>query len=285
MVVFPNCKINLGLNIIEKRGDGFHNLESIFLPISYADVLEVLPARNGCTSFTLKTTGHKIFGDYRQNIVFKAYDILKKNYSEQVKPVEVHLHKVLPNGAGIGGGSSDGTSMLACLNNLFDLALTTEELASFALELGSDCPFFVYNTPAFVTGRGEHILPITIGSFLQQATVVLLHPQLHISTKQIFSKITPHKPNLSVLEAIQQPIQSWKDCIKNDFEEVVFSENIGLSALKNMLYNLGADYSSLSGTGSTVYGIFSSNTITETDLANCNFPMACNYKIAKIGSM
>ncbi len=258
MIAFPNCKINLGLNIIRKREDGFHDLETVFLPIVFTDVLEIIPLENSKGVLHLVGAGHfavtgiNVSAD-ENNLCVKAYNILKKDFPE-VPAINMHLLKAIPLGAGLGGGSADGAFTLKLLNDKFHLGLSTEKLLNYALQLGSDCPFFIINKPCYATGRGE-ILEV-INHDLSEYKLVIINPGIHIETKWAFSKIVPQQPNISARQIITQPIETWKDDLKNDFEIPVFEKYPEIKNIKENLYGCGAAYASLSGTGSTVYGIF-----------------------------
>jgi 4-diphosphocytidyl-2-C-methyl-D-erythritol kinase len=248
MLSFPNCKINLGLNIIRKREDGFHDLETIFLPIPLTDVLEIIPSDK--TEFTI--TGLPISGN--DNLCIKAYNLLKKDFSD-LPAIKMRLHKVIPMGAGLGGGSSDAAFTLQLLNEKFTLNLKTEQLLDHALQLGSDGPFFIINKPCFATGRGEILQHINID--LTNYKILIVNPGIHIGTKWAFSKISPQERKTSIQEIARQPIETWKEQLQNDFEVPVFAEYPEIQKIKSDLYELGAAYVSLSGSGSSVYGIFS----------------------------
>lgn len=250
MVTFPNCKINLGLHVVRKREDGFHDLETVFYPIPLRDALEIV--QSPCKQTTLTISGLKIDGGAADNICVKAYELLKKDFA--LPPVTIHLHKVIPTGAGLGGGSSDGAFTLLLLNKKFDLNLTKDVLIKYALELGSDCPFFIKNNPCFATGRGEILEPVGID--LSTYKIVLINPGIHVNTGLAFSKIRPKADRLSVSEIIQQPIKNWKENLVNDFEESIFQQHSSIKEIKELLYSNGAVYASMSGSGSSVYGIF-----------------------------
>ena len=260
MIVFPNCKINLGLNIIRKREDGFHDLETIFLPIPLTDVLEIIPS----DKTELIITGMPV--NATDNLCIKAYNLLQEKFPE-LPAIKMHLHKAIPLGAGLGGGSSDAAFTLQLLNEKFELNLKTEQLIDYGLQLGSDCPFFIINKPCFATGRGEILEPVDID--LSNYKILIVNPGIHIDTKWAFSKITPQKKRISIREIIAQPIESWKEDLQNDFEVPVFAEYPEIEKIKNKLYELGATYASLSGSGSSVYGIF---------LKEKNIPYAPNNK-------
>ena len=249
MIHFPNCKINLGLSILAKRADGFHELETVFYPIALTDALEILPA----TSLSLTQTGISVPGDPAQNLCLKAFHLLKKDFPE-LAPVQMHLHKNIPMGAGLGGGSSDGTAVLILLNNQFSLGLNEIQLIDYASQLGSDCPFFVYNKACHATGRGEILTPIKLD--LSDYQFVLVHPGIHISTAMAFQQLTPHSKSESIASMIQKPIDTWKNYLVNDFEAPVFTAEPTLLNIKEQLYQLGAIYASMSGSGSSLFGIF-----------------------------
>lgn len=247
MIAFPNCKINLGVNIIRKREDGFHDLETIFLPVPFTDVLEIISS----DKTELTVTGLPV--NATENICIKAYNLLQQKFPE-LPPVKMHLHKVVPMGAGLGGGSSDASFILNMLTEKFELNINPEELRDIALQLGSDCPFFLINKPCFATGRGEILEPLDLD--LTNYKILIINPGIHIDTKWAFSKIFPKEKKKSIKEIIAQPIETWKEELQNDFEIPVFAEYPEIEKLKNDLYELGATYASLSGSGSSVFGLF-----------------------------
>lgn len=253
MVAFPNAKINLGLNITEKREDGFHNLETVFLPIDIQDVLEIVINESQKNHIDFTSSGLQIVGDISQNLCIRAYKLLQKNFD--LPAVKMHLHKTIPMGAGLGGGSADGAFALKLINEKLELNIATQQLINYALQLGSDCPFFISNKTCFATSRGEILEPISLD--LSAYQIVIINPQIHISTAWAFSKITPQKPTKSIKEIIEQPLTSWKNELHNDFEASVLAEQPAVRYIKDTLYNYGAVYASLTGTGSTVFGIFS----------------------------
>ena len=249
MIQFPNCKINLGLSILAKRADGYHELETVFYPIAVSDALEILPAAN----LTMTQSGIAVPGDPAQNLCLKAYHLLKKDFPA-LPAVQMHLHKNIPMGAGLGGGSSDGTSTLLILNQQFSLGLNDQQLIDYASQLGSDCPFFVYNKACHATGRGEILTPIHLD--LSNYQFLLVHPGVHIATAWAFQQLNPHTKSESIQAIIEKPITDWKNYLINDFEAPVFKAEPTLSAIKDQLYQLGAIYASMSGSGSSLFGIF-----------------------------
>ena len=263
MIVFPNCKINLGLHILNKREDGFHNLETVFYPVGLSDVLEVIPSQNRENEITV--SGVTIEGNAENNICIKAYQLLKTDFP-QLPSIKIHLHKTIPIGAGLGGGSADGAFMLKLLNNKFALGLSNQQLISYSLNLGSDCPFFINNKPSYATSRGEMLEEISLD--LSTYKIVLVNPGIHINTGWAFSKASPALPKKSIKEIVQQPISTWRNELTNDFEKTVFAAHPSIEAIKAALYKQGALYASMSGSGSTVFGIF------ETGSASPAFPGA-----------
>lgn len=248
MVIFPGSKINIGLNITAKRTDGYHDLESIFFPIPLSDILEI----NKSDRFSIDMSGLPIQGDPSDNLIVKAYHLMVTYY--KIGAVKIHLHKIVPMGAGLGGGSADGAATLVLLNDLFGLNLNEDILEAHAQNLGSDCPFFIKNNAVFVKGTGNLMEPQTVP--LENYWIQLVNPGIHISTQMAFSKITPQQPKFQLQEAIIQPIENWKDKLTNDFEPGIFDEFEEIRLLKATLYTNGALYASMTGTGSSVYGIF-----------------------------
>jgi len=253
MVIFPNSKINLGLNIVSRRNDGYHDIETVFFPILLKDALEIIEKENP----EFSTSGFPIKGEPGDNLCLKAYELLKKDFPN-LPAVQMHLHKAIPMGAGLGGGSADGAITLKLLNKKFGLSLWHKQLMDYSLQLGSDCPFFILNKPCFATGRGDVLEPIELT--LSSYKIFIVHPGVHISTSWAFSTIKPSVPAKSIKEIVIQPIKTWKEELKNDFEIPVFAQYPELKKIKDELYNAGAVYASMSGSGSSVYGIFEKDT-------------------------
>lgn len=270
MIIFPNCKINLGLNIVSKRSDGYHDIETVFFPVQIKDAIEVIEKEK----FGFSTSGLQIEGEQEKNLCVKAFQLLK-NDLPQLPDVLMHLHKTVPMGAGFGGGSADGAFVLKLLNKKFDLSLSDEQLRGYALQLGSDCPFFIVNKPCFATGRGERLGQIILD--LSAFKFVIVHPGIHIGTAWAFSNSKPATPKRSIKEIIKQPIRSWKEELKNDFEEPVFTQHPEIKSIKETLYDAGAVYASMSGSGSAVYGIFKKG-----DQINISFPK--NFFIKEVNA-
>ncbi len=276
MIVFPNCKINLGLRILSKRTDGYHDLETVFYPIALYDVLEIIRDKGDKEPFLqFSNSGFTIDGNPDDNLCIKAYKLLKIDFP-QLPAIQMHLHKAIPTGAGLGGGSADAAYTLLLLNKQFRLDLSTNQLINYALQLGSDCPFFIINKPCFATGRGEAMESLKID--LSSYKFIIVNPGIHISTANTFSGITPALPVKSVKEIIQQPVETWKNELINDFEKPVFNLYPEIAMIKKKLYDAGALYSSMSGSGSTVYGIFKKDRE-----AKFNFPP--NYFIKELNAV
>ena len=253
MVTFPNCKINLGLNIIAKRPDGYHDLETVFYPLAITDVLEIVQLPDQTETIAFTATGLTIEGDASTNLCVKAFHLLKQDFPD-LPAINMHLHKHIPMGAGLGGGSADGAFALKMLNDKFQLKLSSDQLISYSLQLGSDCPFFIINQPCFAEGRGERLTPVSLD--LSDYRFIIIYPSIHISTGQAFSKLHPKQPVKSIKDIIIQPVETWKAELVNDFEEVVFASHPAIKAIKENLYTHGAVYASMTGSGSTVFGIF-----------------------------
>lgn len=255
MIVFPNCKINLGLNILRKRSDGYHDLETIFYPVPIHDSLEIIenrqPGKNTVPPFA--SSGLPINGNPASNLCVKAYRLLKRDFPA-LPAMHIHLHKVIPSGAGLGGGSADAAFALQLINKIGKLELSNEQLMEYAAELGSDCPFFILNQPCFASGRGEKLEPIELN--LNAYRLVIVNPGIHVDTGRAFLDIRPEVPARSIKEIIKDPVERWKDELVNNFETVIFGKHREIVDIKDLLYTSGAVYASMSGSGSTVFGIF-----------------------------
>jgi 4-diphosphocytidyl-2-C-methyl-D-erythritol kinase len=251
MITFPNAKINIGLNITAKRADGYHNIESIFYPVPLTDVLEVVESDNCKEEVSFESSGIEIPGEPSSNLCVKAYQLLKKDYA--LPNIRVHLHKVIPIGAGLGGGSADAAFFLNLINEKFKLKIIQERLEEYAAMLGSDCVFFIRNKPAYVTGRGEHIKEIEFS--LAGTYIVIIYPGIHISTAEAYSLITPAVAKNKLIEGIFNR-DEWSKNIVNDFESPLLKKYSAIKDLKDLLNQAGAFYSSMTGSGSAVYGLF-----------------------------
>jgi 4-diphosphocytidyl-2-C-methyl-D-erythritol kinase len=252
LILFPNCKINLGLWILRKRGDGFHDLATVFYPIPLQDALEVIHHPAPVTDIEFSASGLPVDGNLNDNICVKAYHLLKKEFP--LPPVKMHLHKTIPLGAGLGGGSADGAFTLLLLNKKFNLGITEEKLIAYALALGSDCPFFIKNSPCYATSRGENMEKINVD--LSNYRFVLVNPGIHVSTGWAFSHITPTDNRPSMREIVQLPVEQWQGKLTNDFEEPVIRKYPQIGEIKNALLQQGGVFAAMTGSGSTRYGIF-----------------------------
>jgi 4-diphosphocytidyl-2-C-methyl-D-erythritol kinase len=249
MVAFPPCKINLGLNVLRKRSDGYHDIETCFYPVPWSDILEVIPS----DEFLFSTSGNAIPGEEHDNLCVKAYRMMQAVYS--LPPVKIHLHKVIPTGAGLGGGSSDAAWTLRLLNDIFALKLEKDVLREYASRLGSDCSFFIDDIPMIGSGRGEMLAPVKIS--LKGKYLVIVKPEVHVSTAQAYLGIMPMEPRLRLTDVLGMPMSEWKALLANDFEKTVAVKFPVIGEIKERLYQTGADYASMTGSGSAVYGVFS----------------------------
>ncbi len=248
MITFPNAKINIGLNVVSKRDDGYHNLETIFYPVKLADALEL--AESDELQFT--SSGIEIDGKPENNLVVKTYKLLQEDF--KLPPVKLHLHKIIPFGAGLGGGSSDAAFTLKMLNDYFNLKISSEKLQQYAAQLGADCPFFIENKPVFATGTGDQFQTVNLD--LSAYKIVIVKPGVSVSTPDAFKNITPQKPSFNLKEIETLAIEEWRNVIKNDFEKSVFKFYPEIEKLKHTLYEMGAVYASMSGSGSALFGVF-----------------------------
>ncbi|MBL7113338.1 MAG: 4-(cytidine 5'-diphospho)-2-C-methyl-D-erythritol kinase [Bacteroidales bacterium] len=268
MLLFPNAKINLGLHVVKKRPDGFHNIETLFYPIPLCDVLEIIQADQEDIEFT--SSGLPIPGDAGSNLVMKAVNLMSDagcRMPDAPLPlwggvgggvtagIRIHLHKLIPMGAGLGGGSSDGAHTIKLLNDLWKLGWTVSQMQEVARQLGSDCAFFIENVPVLAAGRGDQFEPVDLDLSGYQIVVVI--PPVPVSTQEAYAMITPRKPERSLKEAIRLPVERWKEILINDFEEPVMKKHPVIREMKEELYRQGAIYASMSGSGAAVYGIFS----------------------------
>ena len=261
--------------ITSRRTDGFHNLETIFYPVPFTDALEIIEnisPLNSNPPVIFSTSGLEIKGDPNENLCVKAYHLLKKDYPA-LPLVQMHLHKVVPMGAGLGGGSSDGAYALLLLNDKFSLGISSSKLLGYALQLGSDCPFFILNQPCIGKGRGEILSPVELN--LKGYTLVLVNPGIHVSTREAFGSITPQPPSFPIETFAALPVEDWKNKLSNDFEPGVFKKHPSVAQIKSVLLEAGASYASMSGSGSTVFGLFS-----KPPLAIPRFPS--NYFVKEV---
>ena len=254
MIVFPNCKINLGLNIVNRRPDGYHNLETVFYPVNgLFDAMEVTKADASINAYTLQLHGNSIDCEPEKNLVVKAYQLFIKQFNS-LPSIDIHLIKHIPSGAGLGGGSSDAAFMLKLLNDMFEKHLSTKQLEDLAAQLGADCPFFIHNKPTYAKGIGDVFSPIDLS--LKDYQIIIVKPNVFISTKEAFANILPHQPSESIIDIIKSPIHEWRHYLTNDFEASIFPQHPEIANIKLQLYEKGAEYASMSGSGSSVFGLF-----------------------------
>lgn len=262
MISFPNAKINIGLRIVSKRPDGYHDIETVFYPVGLSDALEFVTAEETADEDILTVSGLETGASPENNIVLKALQKMHVRY--EFPHVRVHLHKAIPSGAGMGGGSSDAACMIKAINRFFDLKISGDEIRELALEIGSDCPFFIENKPAYATGRGELLSPLP--NFAEGHYIIIMNPGVGISTREAYEHCRPVKPESKLNELIMKPINEWKDNIFNDFEEFAFRKQPVIGEIKAGLYRAGAVFSLMSGSGSSVFGIFSKKTVIPENL-------------------
>jgi 4-diphosphocytidyl-2-C-methyl-D-erythritol kinase len=260
MIDFPNAKINLGLNILGKRNDGYHDISTCYYPIGWKDALEIIPSASNKTSISL--SGLDIPGKPEENLCIKAYNLIKKDF--ELPNVKIHLHKLIPAGGGLGGGSSDAAFILKMADRFYNLFLDEDLLAWYASKLGSDCPFFIYNTPRLASGRGEVLEEIRID--LSGKHIAVVNPGIMVNTAEAYRSVVPRIPDIPIKEILEnKPVDEWRNFLKNDFEENVFMKFPVINEIKNKLYQSGAIYASMSGSGSSVFGIFNEFNIKQIE--------------------
>lgn len=256
MLTFPNAKINLGLNVVEKRPDGYHNLETVFYPVPITDALELFPMDKDFPSAfdcDLKVTNISIDGDEQKNLVVKAYNLLKQDFPTLPR-IHIHLYKGIPTQAGMGGGSSDCGFMITLLNRQFQLGLSDEQMIDYAARLGADCAFFVLNKPCYAEGIGEKLQPVALD--LKGWYLAVVRPAIPVPTREAFSLIVPQYPSKNCRDIVMQPVETWRQELTNDFEKSVFALHPEIGAIKDRLYDKGAVYAAMSGSGSSLFGLF-----------------------------
>ena len=259
MITFTNCKINLGLDVTSRRADGYHDISTCMLPVPWHDIIEVVPTDHPDTILTV--LGNKVDCEPEKNLVIKAYRLLQREFG--LAPVEIILQKIVPDGAGLGGGSSDATHTLMLLNDMMSLGLSREQIAHRATSLGADCPFFAYDRPMLAEGIGEILTPIDVE--LRGYTIVIAKPEgVNISTREAYAGITPRQPAEPVGEILKLPVEMWQGRLKNDFEESILPKAPAIAKLKEDIMEAGAVYTSMSGSGASVYGIFRSDKMSDS---------------------
>lgn len=257
MITFPIAKINLGLNIVSRRNDGYHNLETVFYPVNIKDTIEVSemhPLFPSATPCDIKISNIHIEGDEQRNLVIRAYNKIAETHP--LPRLHIHLHKAIPTQAGMGGGSSDCAYMIRLLNDMYSLGMSTQEMIDISATLGADCPFFIMSRPAYAEGIGERLQPIDLD--LSNYYIAVVRPDIPVSTKEAFSLITPYQPEICCRDIVKRPIEEWRELLTNDFEKSVFALHPEIGITKDKLYELGAVYAAMSGSGSSVFGIFHS---------------------------
>ncbi|MGI6074339.1 MAG: 4-(cytidine 5'-diphospho)-2-C-methyl-D-erythritol kinase [Fermentimonas sp.] len=256
MISFPNAKINLGLNILRRREDGYHDIETLMYPIGLTDALEIVTPKSDerDVPYRLFADGRTICGDVEDNLVVKAMKVMFDDAGKDIPNVDIHLLKNIPMGAGMGGGSADAAFMLKMLNDKFELGYDTKGLERLALKVGADCPFFIVNEPALASGIGDKLERVDLDLSGWHLLVVL--PDVVVSTKEAYSWVVPKQPEVSLREVVNMPVSEWRGVMKNDFEDALFDKYPDLCAIKEEMYELGAVYASMSGSGSALYGLF-----------------------------
>ena len=256
MITYPNAKLNLGLNVVAKRADGYHDLETVFYPVPITDALEVFPMDPDFPSAVdcdLKVTNLHIEGDEQKNLVVRAYQLLKQDFPTLPR-IHAHLYKGIPTQAGMGGGSSDCGFMITLLNRQFQLGLNDQQMIDYAARLGADCAFFVLNQPCYAEGIGERLQPIALN--LKGWYLAVVRPDIPVSTREAFSLIVPQHPAQNCRDVVMQPVETWRDALTNDFEKSVFALHPEIGSIKDQLYEMGAVYAAMSGSGSSLFGLF-----------------------------
>lgn len=252
MLVFPNCKINLGLCVVERRPDGMHNLETVFYAVPLRDTLEVKTLEHSNAPFELLLAGNKVEGRAEDNLVVRIYLALREEFD--LPPVSIYLDKHIPMGAGLGGGSSDAAQMMRLLNEKFQLGLSAEEMEHRIAPFGADCAFFIREKACFATGIGNEMTPINLS--LKGWQLALVKPEESVATKEAYAHVVPQRPAIDLREALQLPVEQWRGKVMNDFETSVFRSHPRIAAIKETLYDMGASFALMSGSGSTVFGLF-----------------------------
>ena len=257
-ISFPNAKINLGLDIVRRRPDGYHDISTVMIPVPWCDILEAVPAKD--TGTTLTVTGRTVDCPPEKNLVMKAFRALERLV--ELPPLDLYLSKVIPDGAGLGGGSSDASTLLKMLDSMLGLDLGSEQLAEVASTLGADCPFFIADSPMLCTGTGTVMTPIDIPA-LEDKAILIVKPRVSVPTAAAYSKVVPSVPSRPVEEILSLPIQQWQGLLKNDFEPSVFEAYPEVARVKESIMSLAPLYASMSGSGSAVYGLFDNATLAE----------------------
>lgn len=252
MILFPNAKINLGLHVTGKRIDGYHNIETVFYPIRWCDIAEIIPGEKHTSGIEVHLSGIPVAGKHADNLCVKAYELLKKDFS--LNAVKLYLHKQIPMGAGLGGGSSDAASFIKAMNSLFALGMDSERMQNYAKVLGADCAFFIDNVPVHAIGKGDEFSSVNVS--LKDFFIYVVHPGIHVSTAEAYAQVIPSPPKVNLKDVLREDISEWKKLLVNDFEKSVFAAHPAIADIKQQMYDAGAVYASMSGSGSAVYGLF-----------------------------
>lgn len=264
MVVFPNAKINLGLYITGRRSDGYHNIKTVMIGVDWCDILEIVVSKNDRT--TLSVSGHAIDCEPEENLVMKAVRTMESEI-RRMPALDIYLHKSIPDGAGMGGGSADAAFTLTTLNTLLNLGLSNGKLAEIASGIGADCPFFITSEPTLATGTGIILEPLDL-NIPQNSSILIVKPEGYVSTKEAYAGVIPHEEFTDLKDVLARPISDWKTTLSNDFEESVGKKLPLVLTIKQQLYDSGAIYASMTGSGSAVYGIFASDKMAQEASAN-----------------
>lgn len=251
MLKFPDAKINLGLNVLSKRTDGYHNIETVMIPVPSHDILEIVEAPDGKDS--LHCSGRGVDCPMEKNLVYKALVRMRRHHD--IPPVTMYLDKQTPDGAGLGGGSADAAYTLRALNEMFGVGASDDELAAMAAEIGADCPFFIYDRPMLCTGTGTDLQPIEL-NLPSGLWIVIVKPDVSVPTREAYAGLTPKAPARPLIDILRLPVSQWQGQLVNDFEESVFARHPRIAEIKHQLIDAGALYASMSGSGSAVFGLF-----------------------------
>lgn len=259
MIVFPNCKINLGLNIVARRPDGYHDIETVMVPVGWCDSLEIVPAEG--TESTLTVLGRRVDCPQEKNLVMKAFRVMEREYS--LPPVHMYLIKNIPDGAGLGGGSADASFAVRCLNDLFSVGLGEERMSDIVAGIGADCPFFIYNRPMIATGTGTILKPIDV-DLGGKGILVVKATGTAVSTAEAYASVVPRKPDYDLEEVLRtRAVNEWQHTVKNDFEAGIFQKQPLVGDIKRIMIEAGAEYAAMSGSGSSVFGIFKDDKVAD----------------------
>jgi 4-diphosphocytidyl-2-C-methyl-D-erythritol kinase len=266
MIVFPHAKINLGLHVTSKRSDGYHNIETVFYPIAWCDIMEILPGEKHTSGIEVHLSGLPVQGKHADNLCVKAYYLLKNDYP--IPALKLYLHKQIPMGAGLGGGSSDAAAFIHAVNELCSLGMSVSEMQNYAKRLGADCAFFIEGNPVHAIGRGDEFTSVNVS--LAGHFIYVVHPGIHVSTAEAYANVVPEMPSVGIPGILANDVSTWKNKLTNDFERSVFSAHPAIATIKQKMYDAGAIYSCMSGSGSAVFGIFKEEPKALAEFAGMN---------------